>query len=102
MATVETQVPRALQATTLCEAFQITALERPRQPAVRSVGGAGELTFEQLRHRVRDIAAGLAGLGVRRGDTLALMMLNRPEFAACDLGALHLGAVPFSIYNTSA
>ncbi|HEV2814975.1 MAG TPA: AMP-binding protein [Solirubrobacteraceae bacterium] len=102
MATLETQLPRALTATTLCEAFQITASERPDQPAVRAVGGAGELTFSQLRDRVRMIAAGLAGLGVRRGDTVALMMLNRPEFHACDLGALHLGAIPFSIYNTSA
>ncbi len=102
MATAETQVPRALQATTLCEAFQTTALERPQQPAVRGPGGAGELTFEQLRKRVRHVAAGLAGLGVGRGDTVALMMLNRPEFHACDLGVLHAGGIPFSIYNTSA
>ncbi|HEX8084103.1 MAG TPA: AMP-binding protein [Solirubrobacteraceae bacterium] len=102
MATVETQVPRALSATTLCEAFQITCSERPDQTAVRAVGGAGELTFAQLQARVRRIAAGLAGLGAGRGDTVALMMLNRPEFHACDLGALHAGAVPFSIYNTSA
>jgi long-subunit acyl-CoA synthetase (AMP-forming) len=102
MATAETQVPRALQATTLCEAFQTTALERPQQPAVRGPVGAGELTFEQLRKRVRHVAAGLAGLGVGRGDTVALMLLNRPEFHACDLGVLHAGAIPFSIYNTSA
>ncbi|HEX8122985.1 MAG TPA: AMP-binding protein [Solirubrobacteraceae bacterium] len=102
MATVETQVPRALQATTLCEAFQITASERPDQVAVRSVGGAGEMTFAALAARVARIAAGLASLGVQRGDTVALMLLNRPEFAACDLGALHAGAVPFSVYNTSA
>ena len=105
MATVEphaSELPRALAASTICEAFQITALERPDRPAVRGPGGAGELTFDQLRKRVRHIAAGLAGLGVGRGDTVALMMLNRPDFHACDLGALHLGAVPFSIYNTSA
>ncbi len=102
MATVETQPPRALQATTLCEAFQTTALERPQQPAVRGPGGIGELTFEQLRQRVRHVAAGLAGLGVGRGDTVALMMLNRPEFHVCDLGVLHAGGIPFSIYNTSA
>jgi long-subunit acyl-CoA synthetase (AMP-forming) len=105
MATVEThagELPRALAATTICEAFQITAAERPDQPAVRAVAGAGEMTFSELRTRVERVAAGLAGLGVGRGDTVALMMLNRPEFHACDLGALHLGAVPFSIYNTSA
>ena len=94
--------PRALSATTLCEAFDITASERPDQPAVRAPGGEGELTFAQLRDRVRRIAAGLASLGVGHGDTVALMMLNRPEFHACDLGVLHAGGVPFSIYNTSA
>src|SRR2546426_6476167 len=30
------------------------------------------------------------------------MMLNRPEFNLCDTAAMHLGATPFSIYNTSA
>ncbi|MDQ3739617.1 MAG: long-chain fatty acid--CoA ligase [Actinomycetota bacterium] len=102
MATVETQAPRALQATTLCEAFQITASERPDQPAVRAPGDEGQLTFGELRARVERIARGLAGLGVGRGDTVGLMMLNRPEFHACDLGVLHAGGVPFSIYNTSA
>jgi long-chain acyl-CoA synthetase len=106
MATVETHLPRALLATTLCEAFQITAAERPDQPAVRGWDpahpGEGEMTFSELLARVRRIAAGLASLGVGRGDTVALMMLNRPIFHACDLGALHAGAVPFSIYNTSA
>ena len=51
---------------------------------------------------MRRIAAGLASLGVRRGDTLALMLVNRPEFNVADTGAMHLGATAFSIYNTSA
>src|SRR3954469_5619601 len=45
--------------------------------------------------------AGLAGLGVQRGDGVALMLLNRPEFHLVDTAALLLGATPFSIYNTS-
>src|SRR5262249_13551947 len=56
----------------------------------------------QYAGRVRDIAAGLAGLGVGHGDTVALMMTNRPEFHLVDTAAFHLGAVPFSIYNTFA
>jgi long-chain acyl-CoA synthetase len=52
--------------------------------------------------RVRRIAGGLAALGVGRGDTVALMMTNRPEFNLVDTAAMHLGATPFSIYNTSA
>ena len=30
------------------------------------------------------------------------MLLNRPEFHLVDTAALHLGATPFSVYNTSA
>src|SRR6478735_5866000 len=95
-------LPRSLSASTICEAFEITASERPDQPAVRAPGGERELTFSQLRDRVHRIAAGLAAHGVGRGDTVALMMVNRPEFHAVDLGVLHAGGTPFSIYNTSA
>src|SRR4029077_91764 len=41
-------------------------------------------------------------LGLRRGQTIALMIGNRPEFHICDLAAMTLGAVPFSIYQTSS
>ncbi len=43
---------------------------------------------------------GLAALGVSRGDTVAIMLTNRPEFHFFDAAAMHLGATPFSIYNT--
>ena len=33
---------------------------------------------------------------------MALMLSNRPEFHLLDAAAMHLGAVPFSIYNTSS
>src|SRR5262249_60712018 len=41
-------------------------------------------------------------LGVGPGDTVGIMLLTRPEFALVDTAALHLGAVPFSVYNTSS
>src|SRR5215510_3715442 len=87
---------------TLCEAFQATVARYPQQVALRTPGGAVTLTWQQYAGRVREIAAGLAGLGVGHGDTVALMMTNRPEFHLVDTAAFHLGAVPFSIYNTFA
>ena len=33
---------------------------------------------------------------------MALMMANRPEFHLADTAVFHLGAVPFSVYNTAA
>ncbi len=97
-----TEKPRALDATTVCEAFQMTVEDNADQVALRTPGGAVELTFAEYAERVRAIAAGLHALGVRRGDTVGIMMLNRPEFNLCDTAAMHLGATPFSIYNTSS
>ena len=90
------------QARTFCEAFQATVALGPDDVALRSRDGSVELTFGQYAERVRQIAAGLAALGIGRGDTVALMMSNRIEFYPCDTAALHLGATPFSIYNTSS
>ena len=90
-----------MQARTLCEAFQRTASADPDAVALRTPGGAVEITWREYGERVRRIAGGLAALGVRRGDTVALMMTNRPEFNLCDTAAVHLGATPFSVYNTS-
>ncbi|MGH9042054.1 MAG: AMP-dependent synthetase/ligase [Acidimicrobiia bacterium] len=92
----------ALSAATLCEAFQATVAERPGQVALRTPGGGVTITWEEYGRRVARIAAGLAGLGVSAGDTVGIMMVNRPEFHLVDTAALHLGATPFSIYNTSS
>ncbi len=87
---------------TMCEAFQATAARYPLQVALRAPGGAATITWEAYAGQARRIASGLAGLGVGRGDTVALMMTNRPEFHLADAAALHLGAIPFSVYNTFA
>ncbi len=92
----------ALAARTICEAFQLTAAANADRVALRTPDNAVSLTFREYAEQVRAIAAGLAALGVRRGDTVALMMVNRPEFNLVDMAALHLGAVPFSVYNTSS
>jgi long-chain acyl-CoA synthetase len=86
--------------TTLCEAFQATSIRFPHAVALRTPGDAVTVTWEQYAARVRTIAAGLANLGVRSGDTVAIMMTNRPEFHLVDTGALHVGATPFSVYNS--
>jgi long-chain acyl-CoA synthetase len=87
---------------TVCAAFQATAAERADEVALRTRGGAIELTWGEYADQVRRIAGGLHRLGLRRGDPIALMLTNRPEFHLIDAAAMHLGAVPFSIYNTSS
>jgi long-chain acyl-CoA synthetase len=104
--TINTVVPpvarRALDAATLCEAFQITAATYPQRVALRTPGDAVVVTWEQYAERVRHTAAGLAALGVRRGDTVALMLINRPEFHWVDVAAMHLGATALGVYPTFA
>ena len=98
---IQTGVP-ALEARTICEAFQLTAAAHADRVALRTPDDAVSLTFAEYNDRVRRIASGLASLGVRHGDTVALMMTNRPEFNLVDMAALHLGAIPFSVYNSSS
>jgi long-subunit acyl-CoA synthetase (AMP-forming) len=90
----------ARSAPTLAHAFRITAAERAGEVAIRTKDDAFTITWGELRERVDALAGGLAALGLERGQTLALLLSNRPEFHICDLAGLMLGAAPFSIYNT--
>jgi long-chain acyl-CoA synthetase len=87
-------------AKTIAEAFRYTAGRRSGDIAIRTKGDAFTITWGELQRRVDALAGGLAKLGLERGQTLALMMGNRPEFHICDVAGMMLGATPFSIYNT--
>jgi long-chain acyl-CoA synthetase len=52
--------------------------------------------------RVRNIALGLAKLGVKAGDRIAIISENRPEWSLADLAVLSLRAVNVPIYTTQA
>ncbi|HMJ36699.1 MAG TPA: AMP-dependent synthetase/ligase [Baekduia sp.] len=88
-------------AATFCHAFQQTAADHATETALREPDGGESLTWAEYAARVRAIATGLAGLGLQRGETVGLMMVNRPEFHLLDAAVMHLGGIPFSIYNTS-
>jgi long-subunit acyl-CoA synthetase (AMP-forming) len=87
---------------TVCEAFQATARIDPDAVALRTPGDKVSVTWREYADNVRRTAAGYASIGVKRGDSVAIMLTNRPEFAWVDSGAMHLGAIAFSIYNTSS
>jgi long-chain acyl-CoA synthetase len=92
--------PGELHAESLYAAFAATVARLGDDVALRS--GEETLSWNELAAQVARIAGGLASLGVKKGDAVALMLSNRPEFVACDLAAVALGAVPFSIYETSS
>ncbi|MFF3223871.1 AMP-dependent synthetase/ligase [Nocardia suismassiliense] len=98
---VSSTVPAAARPDTLCAAFQSNVAKYPDAVALRTLGGAVSITWREYGERVRSIATGLAALGITSGDTVAIMLTNRPEFHLCDTAILHTGATPFSVYNTN-
>ncbi len=91
---------RALQANTITEAFRLTVEDHGDDVALRTRDDEIRLTWAELRDRVDAFAGGLALHGVAHGDTVALMLGNRPEFMIADLAVMTLGAAPFSVYQT--
>jgi long-chain acyl-CoA synthetase len=57
--------------------------------------------WHQFHTRVRDFAHGLASLGVRAGEVVAVLGDNRPEWLISELAAQSLGACTVGIYPTS-
>jgi long-subunit acyl-CoA synthetase (AMP-forming) len=86
----------------MCEAFQLTAAEWTNSPALRFKDSDYEASWADYSEAVRKRAAGLAKLGVQRGDTVGFMLVNRPALHLTDAAAMHLGATCFSVYNTSS
>ncbi|KAL8502158.1 hypothetical protein ACS0TY_021318 [Phlomoides rotata] len=59
------------------------------------INGATEevYTYDAVELISRKVAAGLSDLGLRRGDTIMILLPNSPEFVFAFLGASHIGAI---------
>ncbi len=77
------------------------ALRIPDRPAIRekNFGIWRTLTWREYYARVQDIACGLAALGFKRGDALAIIGDNRPMLYASLLAAQCLGGRPVPLYQ---
>ncbi|MFF2196619.1 AMP-dependent synthetase/ligase [Streptomyces sp. NPDC058157] len=108
--TTNLRLPGRPEDLTLPALLARNAAEHPDLPALswRTGGGDGAadgwetLTWSEARRRVAVLAAGYTALGVARGEHVLLMMGNRPEHWLSDLALVHLGAVPVTVYGTSA
>jgi long-subunit acyl-CoA synthetase (AMP-forming) len=89
-------------AANLYEAFLASAERLGDATFIRTGDDAVAWSWNDVAARVRRLAGGLAGLGLQKGDTVAMLLNNRPEFIPCDLAAVSLGGVPFSIYQTAS
>jgi oxalate---CoA ligase len=79
----------------LAAAEPVAALLAHREPAGQAliVPDTGQaLTYAQLATRVETLAQRLAGLGVRRGDRVALALPNGPDIVLLLLAVIALGA----------
>ena len=54
-------------------------------------------TYKSLDQMANCVANGLCGLGIERGDRVALFLPNIPEFVICYLGIQKIGAVAVSL-----
>lgn len=90
--------------TTICTVLAATAERHGDLPAYSDrVDGAWRTrTWSRFRDAALEAAAGFAALGLGRGDVVALMMPNRSEHVLADLGAVHAGGVPTTVYATLA
>ena len=85
---------------TLLEHLYRHAKERPRAPALRAkrLGVWQKTSWQDLLDRVLGLAGGLAALGLKEGEVLAILGHNAPEWIEAELAAQTLGALPMGIY----
>jgi long-chain acyl-CoA synthetase len=78
--------------------------ERAGAPAMRekSMGIWRTLSWSDYYALVRDFALGLASIGFKRGDVLAVIGDNRPRLYAAQVAAQCLGGTPAPLYQDAA
>ncbi len=60
------------------------------------------ISWNQYADTVKKVAAGLMALGLKKGDKVAILGDNRPEWVYCSMGTMTAGCVATGIYPTSA
>ncbi len=89
--------------TTLPRLLQRNARDLADRPAIREKdrGIWQSWTWRQYHDQVRDLALGLASLGLKRGDRLSVIGDNRPRLYAAQLAVQCLGGVSVAVYQDS-
>ncbi|MSS83982.1 long-chain fatty acid--CoA ligase [Actinomycetaceae bacterium WB03_NA08] len=81
------------------------ATERPKQIIAEKRAGVGhwqEVTAGEFVSHVKELARGMYGLGVRKGDSVAILAATSYEWAALDVAILSLGARTVPIYESDS
>ncbi|MDP3098687.1 MAG: long-chain fatty acid--CoA ligase [Syntrophales bacterium] len=75
----------------------------PERVAMRrkELGVWHDIHWSEYLEKVKDVALGLHALGVRKGDHVAIIGENQPEWLFSALGAMSAGATFVGIYTTN-
>jgi long-chain acyl-CoA synthetase len=87
-------VPKTLApypARTLLDYLSETARDHPGAAALLFKGST--MTYAELARASDAFASALSSLGVRRGDRVALLLPNCPQFLVAEMGAWKIGAI---------
>jgi long-chain acyl-CoA synthetase len=79
----------------LADLLSIAAVERPDRPATQFLGA--QLTYLDLKRRADALAASLARIGIVKGDRVAIMLPNCPQYIISAFAVLRLGAIVVNI-----
>jgi fatty-acyl-CoA synthase len=79
------------QPRSLAAAFDAAVARYPDRPYI--LAESGSLTYAEVQARSLDLAAGLVSLGVAAGERIALLVDNRPEYAAIKFAIARVGAI---------
>ena len=80
--------------------FTVAERGNNRVALTRRPGAWQPITAEQLQARVYATARHMRDWGIRKGERVAILSENRPEWAIADFATLLLGAVDVPIYAT--
>ncbi len=91
-----------MEVRTLCDIFyrSIDTYKKPEQLRYKKDGVWRAISSDEFRRTVEELSLGLRALGIEKGDKVAILSENRPEWAFADLASLLAGAVDAPIYST--
>jgi benzoate-CoA ligase len=78
-------------------AEHLIALNARRPDRIAFVDDERKLSYGALADRIRRVAAGLRGAGIKREERVLVLMLDGVDWPAAFLGALYAGAVPVAV-----
>jgi long-chain acyl-CoA synthetase len=91
-----------MQLRTLCDFFyhSVDTYRKAEHLKVKRDGAWRAISSDEFRTAVEELSMGLRALGLEKGDRVAILSENRPEWAFADLATLTAGAIDAPIYAT--